>query len=80
LWTVPLTRQTANSLEVRINNIRLALDGTGPDGKEGWLVYPVEPPQLARGVNLLTFRLRDGSGAQISIEKVELDLTGSVNL
>ncbi len=69
LYTTPLTRQTAGDLEVRINNIRLVRGGT----QEGWLVYPVEPVQLASGPNLLTFRLSDES-AEISIEKIELDL------
>jgi hypothetical protein len=69
LYTTPLTRQTAGDLEVRINNIRLLYGGT----QEGWLVYPVEPVQLARGANLLTFRL-NGESAEISIEKIELDL------
>ena len=69
LWTNPLTQQMAGDLEVRLNNIKLTLDGN----EDGWLVYPVEPLQLATGPNLLTFRL-DDEGAEISIEKIELDL------
>ena len=69
LWTTPLKHRTATHLEVRLNNIRLALHGN----EDGWLVYPVEPVQLATGSNLLTFRL-DDEDAEISIEKIELDL------
>lgn len=69
VYTTPLTQQTIGDLEVRINNIRLVPGGTA----EGWLVYPVNSLQLAGGPNLLTFRLRDES-AEISIEKIELDL------
>ena len=69
LWTVPLTQQTAASLEVRINNMRLQCGGVD----EGWLVYPVQAVQLASGLNLLTIRLPDDSEG-ISVEKIELDL------
>ena len=68
-WTVPLTGDAAERLQVRINNLPLSCSGV----EEGWLVYPVRPAQLATGTNLLTLRLEGGDEA-ISVEKVELDL------
>ena len=64
-----MSRETAERLEVRFNNIRLRLAAVD----EGWLVYPVAGAALASGENLLTVKLEEG-GEGISIEKVELDL------
>ena len=69
LWTRPVQRGTVASLEVRINNGRLAYSGV----EAGWLVYVVQPLQLASGTNLLELRLAEDSEG-ISIEKIELDL------
>ena len=59
------------TIEVRINNILL-----GPARIEaGWLVFPVEPRQLAVGDNLVGVRVvrrPPGVPGQISIEKLEL--------
>ena len=73
LWTVPVRRQTAENLEVRLNNICLTLG----DVEKGWLVYPVQPARLASGPNLLTLRLAGVTEIGIekfSIEKIELDV------
>ena len=69
LCTEPVSRQTAENLEVRVNNLRLTLGGI----VEGWLAYPVRPIQLASGTNLIMLRLADDFEA-VSIEKIELDL------
>ena len=69
LWSRPVQRSTAASLEVRINSGRLAFSGV----EAGWLVYVVQPLQLASGTNLLELRLAAGSEG-IRIEKIELDL------
>ena len=69
LYTVAMSRRTAERLEVRLNNARLRLAAVD----EGWLVYPVAGVVLASGENLLTVKLEKGSEG-ISIEKVELDL------
>ena len=69
LYTVAMSRRTAERLEVRFNNIRLRLAAA----EEGWLVYQVAGAVLASGENLLTVKLEQGSEG-ISIEKVELDL------
>ena len=69
LCTEPVSRQTAENLEVRVNNLRLTLGGI----VEGWLAYPVRPIQLASGTNLIMLRLEDDFEA-VSIEKIELDL------
>jgi hypothetical protein len=67
----PAAKGVESQIEVRINNIRLGSTRV----EAGWLVFPVEPAQLAMGSNLVgvcvTERpsdLRD----EIIIEKLEL--------
>ena len=68
LYTVPVSHQTAASLEVRFNNIRLSLGDT----EEGWLVYALPNTAMASGGNLITVR-EAATDEPLSIEKIELD-------
>jgi len=58
-------------IEVRVNNLLL----DSPRIEEGWLVFPVDPPQLALGENLIGVRNvkpRPESSTSIIIEKLEV--------
>ena len=70
---MPPAKGVENLIEVRINNLLL-----GPARvATGWLVFPVQPRQLAVGDNLVGVRVTERPPDvrdQISIEKLELHL------
>ena len=67
----PLAKGSERLIETRINNIPL-----GPAAvKEGWLIFPVDPRQLAAGDNLVGVRVTSrppSTRGEIVIEKLEL--------
>ena len=68
----PPRRGIGEQVEARINGVRLGQASvTG-----GWLAFDVQPVQLAFGKNLIGLRVdgRDGTQAEMQIEKVELDI------
>ena len=73
LQNVPPSRDIVEAIEVRLNNSLLpapAIDG-------GWLVFAVEPGQLAAGDNLVGVRASRRpafAAAEILIEKLEIHL------
>ena len=73
LRSMPPAKGVENLIEVRINNLLL-----GPARvATGWLVFPVQPRQLAVGDNLVGVRVTERPPDvrdQISIEKLELHL------
>jgi hypothetical protein len=71
---VPPRKGIEKHVEVRLNN---ALLGT-PSVRDGWLVFPVRPRQLAVGKNLIGVRLdqRRASGpGPVVIEMLEIEVT-----
>ena len=71
LKTIPISKQTAARVELRLNNIHL-----GPArAVNGWLAFPVQPNQLAAGENLIGVRIagtHEGASDDILIERIEL--------
>ena len=74
LWTSPPAKGIEDRVEVRLNNILLAPGRV----RNGWLEYPVDARQLARGANLVGIsgakRASDSRG-QMLLEKLELDVS-----
>lgn len=70
LYTTPLKKKDLSNMEIRLNNIILPLENI----YMGWLVFSVNPEQLALGTNLVGVRLLSNEPSQISIEKMELDV------
>jgi len=73
LENVPPERGIVEQVEIRLNNLLL---GRGTEN-EGWLVFNVDPRQLATGENLVGIRLvnRDiSTDHHVTIEKLEISL------
>jgi len=71
--TEPPARGLENQIEVRLNNQLLQ----GVRVEEGWLVYPVQPLQLAVGENLVGVRVNSRPpeiGQEILLEKLGLQV------
>lgn len=74
LQNAPPAKGIEQLIEVRLNN---ALLGT-PAVDSGWLVFAVEPGQLARGDNLVGIRVSERSAtarSEILIEKLEVHVS-----
>ena len=70
-WTSPPERGIEKHIEVRVNNCRL---GQARE-EDSWLVFPVQPDQLAAGENLVGVRVTrrpPGISEGILVEKLEL--------
>ena len=68
-WSEPIARKQLAALEVRLNDARL----TERRVKDGWIVLPATPQQLATGWNLVSIRLA-GDFEDVTVERIELDL------
>lgn len=69
----PAAQGTEKKIECRINNLPLPPASV----EDGWLVYRVNPRQLALGDNLIGLKLtapEAGRNTQILIERVEMDV------
>lgn len=72
LMNTPAAKQIASAIRIRINNIPLppaSIEG-------GWLVFTVDPDQLAVGENLVGLSVsgRDSDAARILVEKLEIEI------
>lgn len=69
----PPLRALLEQLRVRLNGVVLDPPGL----REGWLSYPLRPAHVARGSNVIAFRL-DGRAAgtpgRVWVEKLEIDV------
>ena len=70
LYNAPPPKGIEDLVEVRLNNLTL----TGPDVRDGWLVFPVAANECALGENLLGVRVagRDTIEQPLYVEKLEL--------
>lgn len=69
----PPLRALVTQLRVRINGVLL----DPPDLTDGWLLYPLRPVHLARGGNVVAFRLESRAPeapGRVTVEKLEIDV------